>query len=271
MTMHADIQTTNSISDPVAIDPLFGAIGDDGWFPSPAHVIRRAALLKTVGAWQRGTLLEMGCGAGRLLADWQSLSFAGQAVEPDEQSRAMAARCAATFAPDFDVVASPSVSEVDYIISTEVLEHVENPLQTVREWMVHLKTGGLFLATVPAFGAKWGASDEWAGHVQRFEPEAFARLLEDAGLCVISVDVYGGLLSDVLRIAGNEASRRKMAARETQPSRENATFASGRERSIEKRMAPFLRSLPGRALMHTVIATQNWLPGGHGLIAVARK
>ncbi|WP_068863726.1 class I SAM-dependent methyltransferase [Erythrobacter dokdonensis] len=253
------------------VDPLLGALGDDGWFPSPAHIIRRAALLDTVGSWQPATLLEMGCGAGRLLADWDRLGFRGQAVEPDAQSRAMARRCAAHFAPNFEVVERATLCNVDYIVSTEVLEHVDDPLQTIREWVEHLKDGGYFLATVPAFQAKWGASDEWAGHVQRFEPEEFRALLVQAGLVVVSVEVYGGLLGDLIRIAGNEASRRKMAVRANQPSRENATFASGRDRSIENRLAPILKSLPGRALMHTAIAAQKWLPGGHGLIAVARK
>jgi SAM-dependent methyltransferase len=260
-----------NISTGITVDPLLGALGDDGWFPSPAHIIRRAALLDAVGRWPRGTMLEMGCGAGRLLADWDRLGFTGQAVEPDAASRAMARSCAERFAPHFEVVERATLRGADCMVSTEVLEHVEDPEATVREWIANLREGGLFLATVPAFKAKWGASDEWAGHVQRFEPQEFRAILERAGLCVISVEVYGGLLGDLIRIAGNEASRRKMAARSAQPSREEATFASGRDRSIENRLAPLLRSMPGRAAMHAAIAAQKWLPGGHGLIAIARK
>lgn len=256
---------------PCRVDPLFGALGSDGWFPSPAHIIRRAALLEIVAGWQRGTLLEMGCGAGRLLADWERLGFHGQAVEPDARSRAMARACAAEFAPHFEVVEHASLTGADYLISTEVLEHVEDPVQTARKWAAHLRPGGLFLATVPAFQRKWGASDEWAGHVQRFEPQGFAKVLEDAGLSVVSIDVYGGLVSDLIRVAGNLASRRKMAARSEQPDRQSATFASGRDRSAENRIAPVLKSAPGRVAMRLAIASQGWLPGGHGLIALARK
>ncbi|MEP3050496.1 MAG: class I SAM-dependent methyltransferase [Erythrobacter sp.] len=269
--MQIQTSPSNNLAAHSEIDPLFGALRDDGWFPSPAHIIRRAALLDAIADWNPGKLLEMGCGAGRLLVDWDRLGHHGQAVEPDDQSRALAQECTSHFNLNFEVVPGATINDADYIVSTEVLEHVEEPAAVIQDWTQYLKPGGLFLATVPAFQKKWGASDEWAGHVQRFEPQQFRALLESAGMTVTMLDVYGGPIGDVLRVAGNQASKRKMQARTSQPSRDDATFASGRDRSIENRIAPILRSPPGRLLMHTAIAAHRHLPGGHGLLAIARK
>lgn len=256
---------------PGQFDPLFGADAGDGWFPSPAHIMRRAAILDAIQNYPAGHLLEMGCGAGRMLVDWHRLGHSGEAVDLDPSARAMAETCVRAFRANFEVREYACVQEFDYLITTEVLEHVADPAATLKEWVSHLRHGGIMLATVPAFQRLWGKSDEWAGHVQRFEPADFRRIVEEAGLEVIEQRLYGYPIGNLLRIAGNFASGRKMRARGKTLSREEATYASGRERSIENRLAPIMRSVPMRALLKLAIALQRSFDRGHGMLVVARK
>lgn len=255
-------------------DKLFGALADDHWFPSPAHVMRRAAILDMFTHFPSGRLLEMGCGAGRLLVDWDKLGHAGLAVDLDPTARALAERCATAFDIDFAIADRTSEDGAfDYLVATEVLEHVQDPGRLLRKWNEHLKVGGIFLGTVPAFQALWAESDEWAGHVQRFEPDAFRRLVEDAGLEVLDMRLYGYPLGNLLRLAGNMTSQMKMRARaESDLDQHTATLASGHDRSVETSLAPLMRSWVGRTTLHAAIALQRRYPvRGHGLVLIARK
>lgn len=256
-------------------DPLFGALrGGSGWFPSPAHTLRRAAILGLVSGLEPGRLIDMGCGAGRWLVDWDRLGHHGTGVEPDPGARALAADCAAAFGAAFEVAEAPpdAPGGFDHLSAIEVLEHLEDPLGALVAWRALLRPGGTLIASVPAFRRLWGASDVWAGHVQRFEPEAFAALVGQAGFRVEVTRLYGYPLGNLTRLAGNLASRLKRRRRSgAENERLQATLASGRDRSVERRLAPLLRSWLARGVLRAGIAAQARFPSrGIGVIVVAR-
>lgn len=254
-------------------DPLFGALMGDQWFPSPAHVMRRAAIMDAFSHYPAGKLLEMGCGAGRMLADWSRLGHSGLAVDLDPTARELARRCVNAYNLDFTIRETVETNEAfDYLVSTEVLEHVDEPGALLQQWADHLKKDGIFLATVPAFQKLWGTSDEWAGHVRRFEPQAFRALVEEAGLTVLSMRLYGYPIGNMLRYAGNYTSGLKMRRSAEQLSRSDATLASGHDRSVEAKLAPLMRSMPSRMVLRSANALQRRFPShGHGLIVLAQK
>ena len=255
----------------IARDGLFGACSGD-WFPSPAHVMRRAAILDMFSHEPGGRLLEIGCGAGRMLVDWSTLGHRGEAVDVDSTARSLAAQCVDEFKLDFAVGKTPQGEQFDYLVATEVLEHVEEPGELLKTWAAKVKPGGLALLTVPAFQRLWGKSDEWAGHVQRFEPGEFRQIVENAGLEVIDMRLYGFPLGNFIRHAGNVASAMKMKRRSAALSRDAATFASGHDRSVERKLAPLMRSWPGKMILTIACALQRRFPGrGHGIIILARK
>lgn len=268
----APVPAPATAPDPaISFDPLLGATADDGWFPSPAHILRRAAILEMFAQFPPGRLVEMGCGAGRLLVDWHRLGHSGKAVEPDAAARQMASAMARRFSTGFTVNESADAEQFDYLVSTEVLEHLDDPEAVLRDWLRSLKPGGIALITVPAFRRYWGASDEWAGHVQRFEPEEFCQLLNNAGLQIIRSQLFGFPIGNWLRVLGNVTSAWRMRNRASDLDRQSATFASGRDRTVERRIAPLMRSAPMRTLLRLAIATQSRFNRGHGLIVVARK
>jgi SAM-dependent methyltransferase len=87
---------------------------------------------------------------------------------------------------------------VNKIIAMEVLEHVEDPAQFMRELVRVAKPGAQFLITVPdPLGEsvqKKLAPDEYfehPNHIRVFQRDEFARLIEDAGLIIERRADYG--------------------------------------------------------------------------------
>lgn len=72
----------------------------------------------------------------------------------------------------------------DLIGAFEVLEHIEQPETTLQEVNRILRTGGKFLLSVPIHHKYWSQWDEFAGHVQRFEPKQLGKLLIKQGFTI---------------------------------------------------------------------------------------
>ena len=259
-------------------EKTFGAlVEEDEWFPSPAHLLRRAALLDEFSRFIGGNLLDIGCGAGRLLIDWHKLGHSGYGVDLDDGARELSQNCVNAFDAPFRIAKYPpntNEETFDYLTIIEVLEHLEDPAEALGNWSKHLKKGGVLMASVPAYQSKWGASDEWAGHVQRFEPDDFRKLIESAGFQVETVRLYGFPLGNLTRILGNLTSKMKMRKRKTELDRVGATLASGRDRSIENKVGKTLRNPLSAAVLKTGIMIQRLFARnemGIGVIVVARK
>lgn len=160
------------------------------------------------------TVLEIGCGQGgfgaRLAADrdylgvepdlrsWQTASARVAAVDRGEVRRGMA-----------DDVLEPG-RQFDLVCAFEVLEHIEDDAAALAGWVERVRPGGWLLLSTPAFQARFGPSDQMAGHFRRYEPEQMKAVLEAAGLVDVKVIVYGGPLGFVLEAARNAIGRRRM-------------------------------------------------------------
>lgn len=66
----------------------------------------------------------------------------------------------------------------------EVLEHLAQPEKTIREIARVLKDSGIFIFSVPIRQKYWSKWDEFAGHVQRFEPEQLEKMLTKEGFFI---------------------------------------------------------------------------------------
>lgn len=67
--------------------------------------------------------------------------------------------------------------EWDVICACDVIEHIEDDGTAVQWIFDHLRPGGLFFATVPAFQWLFSDHDRALGHFRRYEADAFDRLL----------------------------------------------------------------------------------------------
>ncbi len=109
---------------------------------------RLDAIARAAGR-QTGTLIEIGSGPGFFLETAKARGWTAIGVEPSRQATAFAAGRGldirnATFAD-----AAPALPLADAIAATNVLEHIADPVETLRIAHRLLKPGGVMCLTVP--------------------------------------------------------------------------------------------------------------------------
>jgi SAM-dependent methyltransferase len=159
----------------------------------------RAALRRHVRA-DRGevVLLEIGCSSGflvqELIGDWPE----GLVIGSDYIAGPL--RRLATRLPNlpllrFDLIKCPLPSaSVDAAVLLNVLEHIEDDEAAVGQVARILKPGGVAVVEVPAGPRLYDAYDKYLRHYRRYELEQVSRLLERAGLTVVTGSHLGCLL-----------------------------------------------------------------------------
>ena len=273
----------------VSVDRDFGraAVGL-GWVPAPRYLLRRDLVVRRARELPRGNVLEMGCGAGSLLADLHALGYRCTALETSAEARRLAGRMLADL-PDITVHATPLPEwreRFDLLLAFEVLEHIDDDGAALREWATFVRPGGRFLLSVPAHASRWTASDTWAGHFRRYDRAHFVALAERCGLRVERCDNYGFPLANIVEplkalVAARDLAREAREARtnpELAPSeaaaRAEHTAGSGVIRPVETRLYPLLTWLPGRLAMRAAMRVQRWFAAtelGNGFVLQAMK
>lgn len=91
-------------------------------------------------------------------------------------------------------------STFDFIYSLNVLEHIEDDLNTLRRWFHLLKPGGRMLVYVPAFQLLYSSMDRKVGHFRRYTKNGLMAKLRAAGFKVVSAR-YADSLGFIATIA----------------------------------------------------------------------
>ena len=144
-----------------------------------------------VPASRTGSLLDVGCGSGAFLKRMQQAGWQVMGTEPDPNA-------AARLRDRLQVSVFSSVEEVrlradrfDLITLSHVIEHVPDPIATLRELVGLLAPGGQLMLTTPnarSLGSKLFGSS-WRGlepprHFNIFSPKSMVETVESSGLRV---------------------------------------------------------------------------------------
>ena len=98
----------------------------------------------------RGDLLEYGAGTGNLIGLLASLPYDGRIVGADLLPRPVHLPADVRWMEaDLNTPLALGDAGFDVLLSTEVIEHLENPWATFREWARLLRPGDTLLATTP--------------------------------------------------------------------------------------------------------------------------
>ena len=137
---------------------------------------------------QNGRLLDVGCGAGITLDMARDLNWQAEGVEVSRPSvDALEARGFKVFHGTLHEAAYPD-DHFDVVTATEVIEHVDNPGEVLREIARILRPNGLLWLTTPhanglsakAMGAKWSVVCP-PEHLHLFSVQGLRDLLNEAG------------------------------------------------------------------------------------------
>ncbi len=211
-------------------------------------------------------VLEIGAGEGALGA-WLARRFDYIGVEPDEQSRAVAAARLRELGRGEIVssLANVDTRRCDTLCAFEVLEHIDDDRGALALWRARLEPAGCLLFSVPAHSSRFGLSDRYVGHFRRYDRTALRALLESAGFEIRQWHSYGIGLGHLVDTTRNRLLKR----RSRQFSAEQGTALSGRlfqPRSTSRVLLNYTVALPFRVLQAPFASTDI----GIGYVVLAR-
>lgn len=99
----------------------------------------------------------------------------------------------------------------DVAFLLDVIEHLPNDLEALRQARAALKPGGLLFVTTPAFQKFWSYNDELACHLRRYTKNDFARLAEKSGMQLCEVSYFMFLLSPLYIISRHRYGIKKLS------------------------------------------------------------
>ena len=78
----------------------------------------------------------------------------------------------------------PHFPEVDSVLCLNVLEHIDDDVQALRNMRERVRSGGKLLALVPAYPRLYNRMDQALGHYRRYSKRSFLRKLRVSGWAV---------------------------------------------------------------------------------------
>ncbi|MCE9567910.1 MAG: class I SAM-dependent methyltransferase [Planctomycetes bacterium] len=159
-----------------------------------------AALSKWLPVSGQGSVLEIGCGDGKLLSEMIASGWVGVGVEPDSQARkvAIARGLEIHNGTAEDPPPALTTGQFDSVVMQHVLEHCLDPLQAIRTAASFTKLNGIVIVETPnntatscrISGATWPWLDV-PRHLNFFTPKSLSAMCQMADLEIISIEYTG--------------------------------------------------------------------------------
>jgi SAM-dependent methyltransferase len=163
--------------------PILFAIEESHWW----YIGRRLILASFVKSIcdqvrdRRARILDVGCGTG---ANLMMLSEYGEAEGVDVSPDALEF-CNERGLDNVRLGAAESLpyeaGEFDLVTAFDVVEHLDDDVEALREMRRVLRPGGRLLLFVPTFMFLWGVQDEVSHHRRRYRMPELQRAVQDAG------------------------------------------------------------------------------------------
>ena len=135
---------------------------------------------------QSSPVLDVGSSTGTNLRVLREFGFRKvEAVDASEEAIRYCRDKGLGVVQQGDVCAMPFPQEsFALVLATDVIEHIDDDGQALREIVRILRPGGYALITVPAFPSLWGLQDRVAHHKRRYRLRPLLARIEGAGLVV---------------------------------------------------------------------------------------
>jgi methionine biosynthesis protein MetW len=152
------------------------------WFAGRRDMIMR--LLRVFS--KQSAILEVGCSSGPLQQLLQNAGYTHvQGIELSEQGVAACHARGFTSVQQMDAAHTTFANEqFDCIVSSDVLEHIEQEAVALQEWNRILKPGGTLVIFVPAYMLLWSHHDTVNLHHRRYTRASLVKSLTQAGFTI---------------------------------------------------------------------------------------
>lgn len=268
-------QKYKAMQEKIDYDKDYGSSIKNLWVPAPRFVLRRRRILQLTNALPAGKLLETGSGSAALLREFALRNYDCTGYDTSDKARDVAGIMVGALS-NVNIVNKEEDSwkqGFDYLLSCEVLEHIDDDQAVLNKWVGYLKTGGIAIITVPCHMRKFGPLDNWAGHIRRYEKLELEQLLDSSGLEITHFETYGYPLANMTSIVRNLIIRKKDINRKHR-NHDTATARSGVDRRTENTLYHFQTNIFGRLIMRVSFILQYLFRKtelGDGFIVLAKK
>ena len=203
---------------------------EDYWRLMAAPRRRAAVVVRLVGQLAPASLVELGCGDGRLLREIRArhpkIALAGIDLS-NTQIAANAARepSIAWTAADLQQPFTPTM-EADVVVAAEIIEHLASPEMLLANALRCVKPGGHLVLTTQSGPIR--ETEKRVGHMQHFTAASMGDLLTKTGWTPVRVWNEGWPFHDLSKWAANldaDASMRRFGDREYGPVERFVSFA----------------------------------------------
>jgi SAM-dependent methyltransferase len=238
------------------------------WFRARNRVIAELVKQITAGLHEGYGVLEVGCGTGNVLRVLEQACPSGVVVGMDLFSEGLqyARKRTSCALVQGDINLPPFDRQFDLIGAFDLLEHVSEDEQVLRNLHRMLAPGGTLLLTGPAHMSLWSYFDVLSHHCRRYEAQELETKLVSAGYRVEYVTEYMASLYPLVWLG------RWLVGREN---RRDSANAERRRKLLfrELRIIPLVNGLLTWLLSREVpiIARRGKITIGTSLLAIARK
>ncbi len=165
------------------------------WYRGRRTVLSRA--IADLGLPRPARVLDAGCGSGRNMVELARLGPV-TGVELSKTSVLLARAREAGDVIEGSVLAMPFDSaSFDLAVSLDVIEHLQEDVDALRELRRVVAPGGSLLVTVPAYGWLWSGHDEINHHHRRYTRRSLQLAAEQAGWKQTRTTYFNSLLLPV--------------------------------------------------------------------------
>jgi SAM-dependent methyltransferase len=164
------------------------------WFQGRRHLVR--ALVLRANPDRACRILEIGCSGGPLIQQLRSDGYrnlTGIDISPDGIKLCRQRGFTDTHVMDAQKLSFADES-FDVLTASDVLEHLADAPQAVREWKRVLKPDGTLIVFVPAFQFHWSEHDEVNRHAKRYCRSDLRQLLADNGFMLVRSSYWNFML-----------------------------------------------------------------------------
>lgn len=202
-------------------------------------------------------VLDAGCGTGLLL---QQIAHFGrvEGVDISDEALDFCRKRGLTNVRKADVTNLPFEDQsFDFITALDVIEHLDDDVQALREWRRVLKPGGRVFIFVPAHRWLWSLQDEISHHRRRYTKATLRRTIADSGLGIDRMSYVSTLMFPVIFVGRQWLKIRLKFSEVDSENNLHPAWSNGILRRIFEAEIPLLR--------------RSNMPMGASLLCVAEK
>lgn len=182
---------------------LYKAEEKNFWFVSRNTIIQQL-VRKYVGASERKSVLEIGCGTGYVLKGLRDHFRHFRLTGAEIYLKGI--KFAQQRLPDVEFIqlnatAIPFQEAFDVVGAFDVLEHIDDDTAVMENVYQALKHGGHFMISVPQYMSMWSVLDDIACHKRRYTRREIVRKLEGSGFEIVYVSSFVFTLFPLMAIS----------------------------------------------------------------------